>query len=232
MNQGSAFPMDEGRNDLATKLMATIAQKQLENESGQTNGGELLRRMMGVLKEDAIDIDGLGFDNQMPSENLFHLQAAEFIKLVSSLRPDESEDVVLSACQKLTVFFHQRPEQKFVFVTEHGFLPLMELPDVPRNRVICAVLQVLNQIVKDNTDFWKMLAFKDISYFSTQIPVIMSFAVPNRPREIRMEAAYFLQQLCQSSSLTFHMFIACHGIQILVGFLEADYAKYRSVEFL
>jgi len=26
----------------------------------------------------------------------------------------------------------------------------------------------------------------------------MGFAVPDRPREIRMEAAYFLQQLCQS----------------------------------
>ena len=31
-----------------------------------------------------------------------------------------------------------------------------------------------------------------------QIPVVMSFAVPDRPREVRMEAAYFLQQLCQS----------------------------------
>lgn len=33
-----------------------------------------------------------------------------------------------------------------------------------------------------------------------QIPVIMSFAVPDRPQEIRMEAAYFLQQLFQSRS--------------------------------
>lgn len=31
-----------------------------------------------------------------------------------------------------------------------------------------------------------------------QIPVVMSFAVPDRPREVRMEAAYFSQQLCQS----------------------------------
>lgn len=91
----------------------------------------------------------------------------------------------------------------------------------------------------------------------------MSFAIPDRPREVRMEAAYFLQQLCQSryrvvslwsyyrfssslsllkwgleftleasflcSSLTLQMFIACRGIPVLVGFLEADYAKYRFV---
>jgi len=33
-----------------------------------------------------------------------------------------------------------------------------------------------------------------------QIPVVMSFAGPerDRSREIRKEAAYFLQQLCQS----------------------------------
>ncbi|KAL8134285.1 hypothetical protein AgCh_009358 [Apium graveolens] len=42
-----------------------------------------------------------------------------------------------------------------------------------------------------------------------------------------MEAAYFLQQLCQSSFLTLHTSIACRGFLILVGFLEADYAKYR-----
>ncbi|KAL8134286.1 hypothetical protein AgCh_009359 [Apium graveolens] len=71
MNQGNAFTTDEGRNDLATKLRATIAQKQMENESGQTNGGDLLRIMTGVLKEDAIDIDGLSFDDQMPAENFF-----------------------------------------------------------------------------------------------------------------------------------------------------------------
>lgn len=50
---------DSGKNDLATKLRATIAQKQMENESAQANGGDLLRLMMGVLKEDVIDIDAL-----------------------------------------------------------------------------------------------------------------------------------------------------------------------------
>ena len=49
---------DGGKNDLATKLRATIAQKQMENESVQANG-DLLRLMMGVLKEDVIDIDTL-----------------------------------------------------------------------------------------------------------------------------------------------------------------------------
>lgn len=58
VSRGNAVS-DSGKNDLATKLRATIAQKQMENESAQANGGDLLRLMMGVLKEDVIDIDTL-----------------------------------------------------------------------------------------------------------------------------------------------------------------------------
>lgn len=99
------------------------------------------------------------------------------------MRPDEPEDVIVSACQKLTAFFQQRPEEKFVFITQHGLLPLVDLLEVPKSRVCsirflilynsscdiiialkvmfslfskqvtCAVLQVLNQIIKDNNEF-------------------------------------------------------------------------------
>ncbi|XP_076950599.1 MAP3K epsilon protein kinase 1-like isoform X2 [Bidens hawaiensis] len=224
--QGNTFATDSGKPDLATQLRATIAQKQMENEPGQSNGGDILHLMMGVLKEDIIGIDGLGFDDKRPADNLSHLQAVEFGKLVSQLRPEESEDVIMSSCHKLTMFFQHRPEQKHVFMTQHGLLPLLELLELPRTRVICSVLQVLNQIIKDNTDFQENACLLGL------VPVVMGFAVPDRTREVRMEAAYFLQQLCQSSSLTLQMFIACRGIPILVGFLEADYAKYRDMVHL
>ncbi|KAH9616809.1 hypothetical protein KSS87_019966, partial [Heliosperma pusillum] len=212
---------ESGKNDLATKLRAAIAQKQMENKMGQPDVDNLLRVMIHALKEDVIDIDsGVVFDDKLPGESLFPLQAVEFSRLVGSLRPEEPEDVIVNSCQKLVAFFHQRPEQKIVFVTQHGLLPLMELLEVPRPRVICSVLQMINQIIKDNTDFQENACLVGL------IPVVMSFAVPDRPREVRMEAAYFLQQLCQSSTLTLQMFIACRGIPVLVGFLEADYAKY------
>ncbi|KAK7341329.1 hypothetical protein VNO80_24255 [Phaseolus coccineus] len=230
MVKGNTSRIDGGKNDLAKELRATIARKQWEKESeiGQANnGGNLLHRVMiGVLKDDVIDIDGLVFDEKLPGENLFPLQAVEFSKLVGSLKPEESEDVIVSACQKLIGIFNQRPEQKIVFVTQHGLLPLTDLLEVPKTRVICSVLQLINQIVKDNTDFLENACLVGL------IPAVTSFAVPDRPREIRMEAAYFLQQLCQSSSLTLQMFIACRGIPVLVGFLEADYAKYREMVHL
>ncbi|KAH9706996.1 MAP3K epsilon protein kinase 1 [Citrus sinensis] len=258
VNQSHAAVADTGKNDLATKLRATIAQKQMENEMGQTNGsgGDLFRLMIGVLKDDVIDIDGLVFDEKLPAENLFPLQisdfckwdptcpdihgAVEFSRLVGSLRPDESEDAIVSACQKLIAIFHQRPGQKQFFVTQHGLLPLMELLELPQTRVICSILQLINQIVKDNSDFQENACLVGLQRCnvghlgdgSPEIPVVMGFAVPDRPREVRMEAAYFLQHLCQSSSLTLQMFIACRGIPVLVGFLEADYAKYREMVHL
>ncbi|KAJ7982314.1 Protein kinase [Quillaja saponaria] len=226
-NKGDSSMAEGGKNDLATKLRATIARKQMESETGQAkNGGNLLDLMMGVIKDDVIDIDGLVFDEKLPGENLFPLQAVEFSKLVGSLRPDESEDVIVSACQKLLAIFQQRPEQKIVFVKQHGLLPLMDLLEVPKNRIVCSVLQLVNQIIKDNSDFQENACLVGL------IPLVMSFAVPDRPREIRMEAAWFLQQLCQSSSLTLQMFIACRGIPVLVGFLEADYARYREMVHL
>ncbi|GAV80001.1 Pkinase domain-containing protein [Cephalotus follicularis] len=227
VNQGNEFASDAVKSDLATKLRATIAQKQMENEMRQSNGGgDLFRLMMGVLKDDVIDIGGLVFDEKLSPENIFPLQAVEFSRLIGSLRPEESEDAIVSSCQKLIAIFHQRPEQKGVFVTQHGLLPLMELLELPKNRVICSVLQLINQIVKDNDSFQENACLVGL------IPVVMSFAVPDHPREVRMEAAYFLQQLCQSSSLTLQMFIACRGIPVLVGFLEADYAKYREMVHL
>ncbi|CAM8950675.1 unnamed protein product [Rhodiola kirilowii] len=223
--QGSTSAGEIVKNGLATKLRATIAQKQVENEVGLANG-DLLRLMMGVLKDNVIDIDSLVFAEKLPGETLFPLQAVEFSRLIGALKPEESEDVIVSACQKLRAFFHQRPEQKSIFVTQHGFLPLMELLEAPRTRVISSVLQVINQIIMDNTGFQENACLVGL------IPIVMSFAVPDRPREIRMEAACFLQQLCQSSPLTLQMFIACRGIPVLVGFLEADYAKYRDMVHL
>nr|VDC92952.1 unnamed protein product [Brassica oleracea] len=228
-NQGDSPVADGGKNDLATKLRARIAQKQMEGETGHSNdGGDLFRLMIGVLKDDVIDIDGLVFDEKASPDNLLPLQAVEFSRLVSFLRPSETEDAIVTSCQKLVAMFRHRPEQKVVFVTQHGFLPVMDLLDSPKSRVTCAVLQLINEIIKDNIDFQENACLVGL------IPLVMSFAGPerDRSREIRKEAAYFLQQLCQSSSLTLQMFIACRGIPVLVGFLEADYAKYRCMVHL
>lgn len=58
--QGNMNSTEAGKYDLATKLRATIVQKQMESETEQQNGGgNLLRLMIDALKDDVIDIDGL-----------------------------------------------------------------------------------------------------------------------------------------------------------------------------
>nr|ADK36643.1 MAPKKKe [Nicotiana benthamiana] len=214
---------ETGKNDLATKLRATIAKKQMESESGPANGGDLLSIMMGVLKEDVIDMDGLGFDDKLPTENLFHLQAVEFSKLVSSLRTDESEDVIVSACQKLIAFFHQRPDQKLVFVTQHGLLPLMELLEVPKTRVICSVLQVLNLIVQDNTDSQENACLIGL------IPVVMSFCCPGSSSRNSYGSSLLLSAALSVEFLDVANVYCYPWNTCSCGFLEADYAKYREM---
>ncbi|XP_074362627.1 MAP3K epsilon protein kinase 1-like isoform X1 [Apium graveolens] len=122
-------------------------------------------------------------------------KGVEYSRLILSLRPDEPEDVLVSACQKLTAFFHQSPEQRLGFLTQHGFVPLVELLEVPNIRVICSVLQVLNEITRDSTEIQESTCLAGL------IPTVMGFAVPDRPHEIRMEAAKFLHQFCHSREM-------------------------------
>lgn len=62
-------------------------------------------------------------------------QSVEYTQSIGCLRPEEPEDVIVAACQKIISVFNQRPEQKIVFVRKHGFLPLVDLLEVPKARV-------------------------------------------------------------------------------------------------
>ncbi|XP_062227004.1 MAP3K epsilon protein kinase 1-like isoform X2 [Phragmites australis] len=193
------------------------------DKQGDYGAGKLIRLAMQFREE---DIDGSGFSDNIAGESLFPIQSVEYNKIVAQLKPTESEEVILSACQKLLLFFSHRPEQKQNYVTQNGFLPLMELLELPRNRIICAVLQLINCIVKDNPGFLENACLVGF------IPLVMNFSEPNHPKDVRVQASLFLQQLCQASNLTLQMFIACQGIPVLVGFLEPDYAKYRDMVHL
>lgn len=95
------------------------------------------------------------------------LQSVEFSKLVGLLKPEEPDDVILSACQKLLSFFVQRPEQKHVFMSQHGFLPLMDLLEIPRNRV-CSFFLLITRI------FWKLSRVSIIYGYSFHFPFGLS----------------------------------------------------------
>ncbi|PWZ44267.1 MAP3K epsilon protein kinase 1 [Zea mays] len=158
-------------------------EKQKENDNESMNGGKLIEFAMQLE-----NIDALGFGEHIPGESLFPVQSVEYNKIVAQLRPGESEDVILLACQKLLSIFSYRPEQKHIYMAQNGFLPLMELLEIPRNRLI-------NNIVKDSTCFLENACLVGL------IPVVMNFAEPNRPKDVRVQASLFLQQLCQARDM-------------------------------
>jgi len=61
------------------------------------------------------------------------------------------------------------------------------------------------------------------------IPIVTNFADQKYSREIRMEAAAFVRQMYQTSTLTLQMFISCGGLNVLVEFLEEDYDTDRDL---
>jgi hypothetical protein len=61
------------------------------------------------------------------------------------------------------------------------------------------------------------------------IPVVSEFALKQWPTEIRHEAAAFVRQVCQTSTLALQMFVSCGGLNVLVGFLEEDMESERDL---
>lgn len=61
------------------------------------------------------------------------------------------------------------------------------------------------------------------------IPIVTKFASKKYPSNIRLEAAAFVRQMLQASTLTLQMFISCGGINVLVEFLEEDYETQKEL---
>ncbi|KKY23372.1 putative cell division control protein 15 [Diplodia seriata] len=82
--------------------------------------------------------------------------------------------------------------------------------------IILNLLKIVNIIILDNVEIQENLCFVG------GIPIISHFAHKKFPSEIRQEAAAFVRQMYQTSTLTLQMFIGCGGLNVLVEFLEED----------
>ncbi|KAI5296204.1 hypothetical protein KEM52_005147, partial [Ascosphaera acerosa] len=145
-------------------------------------------------------------------------------ELVSSLKVSQDEDVLLDYSEQLVILFAELPETKSVILGAHGILPILEILDTCRNRdVISNLLKIVNAVIFDDYEAQENLCFVG------GIPIINVFASKKYPREIRHEAAAFVQQMYQSSVLTLQMFVSAGGLNVLVEFLEDDYEEERDL---
>ncbi|KAL8711288.1 MAG: hypothetical protein Q9220_004185 [cf. Caloplaca sp. 1 TL-2023] len=144
--------------------------------------------------------------------------------LVGSLKVSQADDTLAELSEQLLEVLCDLPETKNVIISAHGMLPILEILETCRHRdVIFNLLRIVNAIVFGNVEVQENLCFVG------GIPIITQFASKRYSSEIRLEAAAFVRQMFQTSTLTLQMFVSAGGLKVLVEFLEEDYEEERDL---
>ena len=151
-----------------------------------------------------------------------HARLCTFVEgLVGNLQAtspndDEMDDITSQLIQVLS----ESPELKSVIISSHGMLPILEtLEECTDKDIVLRLLKIINLIVFENVEMLENLCFVG------GIPVVSEFALKKFSTDIRHEAAAFVRQICQTSTLALQMFVSCGGLNVLVYFLEEDMEK-------
>jgi serine/threonine protein kinase len=144
--------------------------------------------------------------------------------LVGQLKVAQDDDFLLQISEDLMNIFGLFPGTKNVIISAHGMLPILEiLEDCARLDIVLNLLKIVNAIIFNDTEVQENLCFVG------GIPKINKFASKKYPREIRLEAAAFVRQMYQTSTLTLQMFVSAGGLTVLIDFLEDDYDDDREL---
>lgn len=138
---------------------------------------------------------------------------------------------------------YESEEAKGLIISAHGMLPILEILEPctvkSRQTTILRLLKVVNTV----STVWQLLCFSPNSFkiilndveiqenlcFVGGIPIITKFAARQYSNEIRLEAAAFVRQMYQTSTLTLQMFVSAGGLNVLVEFLDEDYDETRDL---
>ena len=144
--------------------------------------------------------------------------------LVCDLKTSQTEEILADLTEQLMQVLSEFPELKNVIISSHGMLPILEILEIcDRKDVLLRLLKIVNLIVFENVETLENLCFVG------GIPIISVFAHKKFSSEIRHEAAAFVRQICQTSTLALQMFISCGGLNVLVEFLEEDLESERDL---
>lgn len=144
--------------------------------------------------------------------------------LVGSLKLSQPEDYLADIVEQLMQVLFESPDIKTVIISAHGMLPILEILETcNRPHIILRLLKIVNMIIDDSVEIQESLCFVG------GIPIITRFAEKKYSSDIRLEAAAFVRQMYQTSTLTLQMFVSCGGLNVLVEFLEEDYEAERDL---
>ncbi|KAK4192935.1 cytokinesis protein sepH [Podospora australis] len=151
-----------------------------------------------------------------------HARMAERVEeLVRSMKASEGEDVLADLAEDLLALLWENTEVKDLIISAHGLLPILEILEPctvkSRHHMILQLLKIVNAIILDDVELQENLCFVG------GIPIVTKFAARQYSNEIRLEAAAFVRQMYQTSTLTLQMFVSAGGLNVLVEFLDEDY---------
>ncbi|KAJ5193895.1 Armadillo-like helical [Penicillium cf. griseofulvum] len=224
---------DEDFSDILGADQAALDQAESDDGSDQSTlmlNSKLSNSWLGDQEDEDDPFAQLeeGFDEVDLEENIARDKYARLRNqvegLVDSLKTSQDEEVLAEISEQLFTIFCDLPETKNIIISAHGMLPILEILDTTRRRdIVFCLLRVVNAIIYDDYEVQENLCFVG------GIPIINEFASKKYPREIRLEAAVFVQQMYQTSTLTLQMFVSAGGLNVLVEFLEDDYEDEREL---
>lgn len=225
---------DEDFSDIFEKANAILATPETENGS---DGGTLrLNSKLSTnswLGDDDDEDDPFaqleeGFDEIDLAANVARDRYARLCTqvegLVGSLKISQADDTLADISEQLLEVLLDSPDTKSVIISAHGMLPILEILETCKNRdVLFHLLKIVNTIISHDVEIQENLCFVG------GIPIISKFASKKYSSEIRLEAAAFVRQMFQTSTLTLQMFVSAGGLKVLVEFLEEDYEEERDL---
>ncbi|KAJ9156561.1 Cell division control protein [Pleurostoma richardsiae] len=148
-------------------------------------------------------------------------------ELVRSLKTTEGEDRLFEVSAELLDILWESNEAKDLIISAHGLLPILEILEPctvkSRQHMILQLLKIVNAIILDDVELQENLCFVG------GIPIITKFSARQYSNDIRLEAAAFVRQMYQTSTLTLQMFVSAGGLNVLVEFLDEDYDSSRDL---
>ncbi|MCJ1422518.1 hypothetical protein MMC29_000398 [Sticta canariensis] len=226
---------DEDFSDIFGKVNTALDKP--ESEKGGSDGGTLMLNSKlshnSWLGDDDDDDDPFaqleeGFDEMDLEANVARDKYARLCTqvegLVDSLKNSQADDTLADICERLLEVLIDSPDTKSVIISAHGMLPILEILETCRHRdILCNLLKIVNTTIFNDVEIQENLCFVG------GIPIITKFASKKYPSEIRLEAAAFVRQMFQTSTLTLQMFVSAGGLKVLVEFLEEDYEEERDL---
>ena len=228
---------DEDFSDVFEKVNTISHQPESDKGSGSDGGTLMLSSKLSNnswLGDDDDDDDDPfarleeGFDEMDLEANVARDKYARVCTqvegLVGSLKISQADDLLEDISEQLLEVLSDLPETKGVIISAHGLLPILEILETSRHRdIIFSLLRIVNTIICSDVETQENLCFVG------GIPIITKYASKKFPSEIRLEAAAFIRQMFQTSTLTLQMFVSAGGLRVLVEFLEEDYEEERDL---